>query len=165
MKSPLPCFVLAAFICGLSFAFAAEKEDEPKVKLSKDEQTILDLVNAARAKEDLKPLKAAQLLMDAAKAHTINMGKQKKLEHELDGMAPVDRIKGTGYKASYAGENIAMTPKLSPTQAMQVWMKSPPHKANILNEKFEEFGVAMGRGVDGKYYYTQVFGTPVKGRK
>src|SRR5437868_2107452 len=86
--------------------------DEPKppaFKLTNQEQTLLDLTNAERKKSDLAPLKPSALLFKAARAHSVNMAKQEKLDHELDGKTPFDRIKDVKYDYRAAGENIAMS--------------------------------------------------------
>jgi uncharacterized protein YkwD len=161
MRNPLPW--MAAFVLLLSSFLltgtAADKDEAPAVKLSKEEKAILDLTNAERAKENLAALKANAILCEVARAHTVNMGKQKKLEHELDGKTPTDRVRASEYKLKTAGENIAINVKQSPQQVMQMWMKSAIHKANILSE-YEEIGLGIVRGADNKYYYTQLFASP-----
>src|SRR5437588_11960924 len=80
---------------------------EPKFKLSDEEQKLLDLTNAERKKKDLPPLKANPTLTKVARAHAANMAKQGKMEHILDGKNPYERIKESGYKFRLAAENIA----------------------------------------------------------
>lgn len=162
MRRPLRCFILTPAVLLLGFAAATAQKDE--FKLSKDEQAILDLINAQREKAEKPPLKANGQLTEAARGHAVNMAKQKKMDHVLDDKGPADRVKEIGYKYKVTGENVAMTPKLNPQQAVKVWMNSPPHKANILSEKFayEETGIGLARDTAGKVYYCQVFGTPKK---
>jgi len=67
------------------------------VKLSADEKKLLDLTNAEREKEDLPPLKANAILMKLARAHSENMAKQQKLDHDLDCKTPFDRLREAEY--------------------------------------------------------------------
>ncbi|CAG8500531.1 19930_t:CDS:2, partial [Cetraspora pellucida] len=50
------------------------------------------------------------------------------------------RIKAQGYNWSTCGENIAYGQK-SEVEVMNIWMNSPPHKANILDTTFKNLGV------------------------
>jgi uncharacterized protein YkwD len=162
MSRPLHSFLIGcAFLAGLP-ALAADKDEKPQVKLSKEAKAILDLTNAVRAMEDLPPLKPNALLMEAAQGHAANMAKQMKLEHQLDGKRSGQRAKDAGYQAEITAENIAEAPRLNPRLAFDTWMKSKPHKANILGEDFEEIGIGLARDAKGNYYFCQVFGTPKK---
>jgi uncharacterized protein YkwD len=130
--------------------------------MSKDEQAVVDLTNAERAKEKLAALNPNRLLFAAARKHSENMAKKGELNHELDGKGPADRINAEGYVWSRVGENIAFGDDLSPAGAVKIWMNSPPHRANILTPEFQEIGIGLARTAKGEVYYTQVFGTPRK---
>jgi uncharacterized protein YkwD len=143
-----------------------EKKEETKsggkkdqLKLTEEEQAVIDFTNAERKKADLSPLKPNLQLLTAARLHAANMAKQDKLDHELDKKTPSDRVKDAGYKYAATGENIAWNPA-SPKEAVKGWMDSPPHKENILNPKYTEIGVALAKNKKGEIYWVQVFGTP-----
>jgi uncharacterized protein YkwD len=155
---PNRCWLVVALFCAASLSVTAADKDDKPLKLSREEKSIVDLTNAARAKEKLPALKPNPLLFAAARAHAVNMAKQKKLEHVLDGKAPAERVKATGYLPKSSGENVALTVGLAPQTAFRNWMKSPGHKGNILDKEYDEIGVGVARGSDGKYYYCQVFG-------
>jgi uncharacterized protein YkwD len=133
----------------------------PELKLSEVEKGILELINKERAKENLPPFQPNPRLFQAARSHSANMARQNKMDHILDGKDPVARIKEAGYLHSWAGENIAYGAR-TPAEVVQLWMESPPHKANILNRKYTEIGIGMVESADGVPYYTQVFGAPLK---
>lgn len=59
-----------------------------EIELSPEEKELLERVNAERAKEQLPPLKLNAALTRAARLHTMNMARQEKLEHQLDGKSP-----------------------------------------------------------------------------
>jgi uncharacterized protein YkwD len=139
---------------------APRHKDEPAVKLSTDEQKVLDLTNEARKKKDLPPLKPNPTLMKVARAHSADMAKQQKMEHELSGKNPADRAKAAGYDYRALGENIAEAPRqMAVEKVFDLWMNSPHHRDNILSRKFEEIGVGLATDDKGQVYYTQEFGT------
>jgi uncharacterized protein YkwD len=140
----------------LCFAPAADQKAGKAPKLSADEQEILDLTNKERKKHDLPPLRPNALLLKAARQHTRNMARQTKMAHVLDGKGPADRVRAAGYRYSFVGENVGYG--ASPEQMVQVWMKSKPHRANILNKRYADFGVGVAKDEQGRPYYTQVFG-------
>lgn len=159
-------FSALALLATAAVALGADIKDKSEFKPSKDEQAILDLTNEARAKEKLPPLKPNATLFEAARAHSANMAKLGELNHVLEGKNPQDRITEAGYRAGYSGENIAFTGgrRPSPKEAVKMWLNSPPHRANILSDKFDEIGIGIARAAGGQVYYTQVFGAPRKRR-
>lgn len=159
MNGKVRCLTAVIGFCIVLPLLAADGDDKSRAKLSKDEQAVLDLVNKARAKEALPALRANALLTEAARNHSKNMARQKKLEHVLDDQEPSDRVAKTGYAMVTVGENIAAGVKLAPRGAFDLWMNSPPHKKNILSDEYAEIGIGLARDDKGNTYYTQVFGT------
>jgi hypothetical protein len=142
--------LLLAVLSGLwTGSLAAQEKTEPmkkdakdELKLTKDEEPLIELTNAERKKAELPPLTANAKLMAAARGHAANMAKQEKLDHTLDEKEPPDRVKDAGYKYRATGENIAWNAR-GPKEVVGVWMDSEVHKANILHETFTEIGVAV----------------------
>jgi uncharacterized protein YkwD len=128
--------------------------------LSEAEARILALTNAARKKEGLGPLKISPTLLEAARAHSANQARHDKMAHELDGKKPSDRVKAAGYRYRYTGENVAFGKNVSVDEIFEGWMKSPPHRANILKSEYTEIGIGVGTSASGTQYYTQSFGQP-----
>jgi uncharacterized protein YkwD len=148
----------------LSFAvFTSAIADEPKkdeeFKPSREEQAILDLVNKEREKGKLPPLQANEKLFKAARGHSANMAKQERMEHNLDGLEPADRVKAEGYASRFVGENVAFGLR-TPAEVMKVWMNSEGHRKNILRKEYTEIGIGIARSKRGVPYYTQVFARP-----
>lgn len=81
------------------------------------------------------------------------------------GKTPWEFFDEAGYQYSVAGENLAKD--FSNTDSMmKAWMNSPTHKANIVNDKYQEIGIAVVDGVlDGlkTTLVVQHFGTPLNG--
>jgi len=146
----------------LAFASAAAGPDRAEeLKLSREEQEVIDLTNAERKKADLPPLAPDAKLTAAARGHAANMAKQEKVDHVLDEKGLKDRVADAGYKARATGENVAWNAG-GPRQALEVWMASEPHKANILRAEYTDIGVAVAKSEKGEPYWVQVFGTPQK---
>ena len=130
--------------------------------------TTLCLVNIERTSRGLKRLRGNARLDRAAGGHSQDMVRRDFFDHTSPGGSTVgDRIKEAGYLSgarSYAfGENIAWgTGSLgTPLSIVRSWMKSPGHRANILNARFAELGVGVAIGAPGQddgATYTTAFG-------
>lgn len=152
------------FTAAILFAltpFAATQEKKDELKLTQEEQEVIDRTNAERKTAGLKPLTADPKLMAAARSHAENMAKLEMLEHTLDCKTPSDRVKATGYSFAWLGENIAWNQK-TPKEALESWMGSSGHKANILKDEATNIGVAVAKSKKGERYWVQVFGEPLK---
>lgn len=134
---------------------------EPDVHLSLEEKTLLQLTNEARKKEGLPELKVNAKLMKAARDHSANMAKQEKMAHELDDKKPADRLKDVGYLFGHLGENVAFGQQ-TPAEAMDTWMKSDDHRANILGKDYIDIGLGAAKSSKGTLYWTEVFARPHK---
>jgi hypothetical protein len=67
------------------------------------------------------------------------------------------------YEYIIIGENLALGNFKNDEAVLTAWMNSPGHRANILNEKYTEIGVAVGKGMfEGKEVWLAVqhFGLP-----
>jgi hypothetical protein len=118
------------------------------------EQQVVELTNEERAKNGLPPLKENAELNYAADEYAEQMSDSGILSHTgPDGSQPWDRAEAVGYEAQTMGENIAAGQK-TPEQVVADWMKSPGHRANILNPKYTEIGV----GYDDNFW-VQNFGS------
>jgi uncharacterized protein YkwD len=127
--------------------------------MSAPEAAVLDLVNAERAKAGCRPLTADGTLVRVARAHSADMAARGFFSHtNPDGLSPFDRMRKAGYAGRTMGENIAAG-YTSPGAVMDAWMKSPGHRANILNCAFAEIGVGYAAGGSYRHYWTQAFGT------
>ncbi len=68
-----------------------------------------------------------------------------------------------GYEFIIIGENLALGSFKNDEAVLTAWMNSPGHRANILNKRYTEIGVAAGRGMfEGKetWLAVQHFGLP-----
>lgn len=143
---------LAAILVLVGFARSGDD-------LTADEKKLIKLVNAERKKVDLPPLKANEKLMKAARGHSANMAAKGQLDHTLDEKGPGERLKDVRYASTGWGENIAAGQR-TPAEAMESWMNSEGHRANLLGKDYREIGVALAKADDGTIYWTQVFAIP-----
>ncbi|GAA5019576.1 hypothetical protein GCM10023258_07330 [Terrabacter aeriphilus] len=119
---------------------------------------VISLVNAQRAKAGCRALVLDARLARAAQAHSIDMAKRRYFSHTTpDGRTFAQRIRAQGYTGSMIGENIAAG-QPTPKAVMDAWMKSPGHKANILNCRYRAIGVGAAVGGPYRSYWTQDFG-------
>ncbi len=118
------------------------------------------LVNMERRINKLYDLAWDDLLFVAARAHSDDMATYDYFSHtSLDGRTPAERITAAGYAWNACGENIAAG-YATPEAAMQAWMNSSGHRANILSTTFCDLGVGYAYVPESSYqhYWTQDFG-------
>lgn len=109
---------------------------------------LLADTNAARAKNNLKPLTLDTKLSKAAFLKAQDMFNQQYWAHTApNGTTPWHWFGAVGYDYDYAGENLARNFG-SASAVMAAWMASPEHEANILNAHYTQLGLAV---VDGTY--------------
>lgn len=126
---------------------------------------VISWTNSQRRQNgELPALKENLKLNAAAEAKLEDMFKQQYFEHQSpQGTGPADLAKAAGYEYIAVGENLALGNFDNDRVLVQDWMDSPGHRANILNSKYEEIGVAVGQGkYQGKTVWlaVQEFGRP-----
>jgi uncharacterized protein YkwD len=154
--------LLAAIIARFYLMHSAPPSPEKVSGLTEQETEILGLVNQQRARGGLPPLKFSPRLAVIARGHSYDMAMRHYLAHNSpDGVAPGDRISGVGIGYRTVGENIYMDDYADsadvPRRAMNRWLKSPEHLANIISGEFTETGVGIAQSADGNTYVTQDF--------
>jgi uncharacterized protein YkwD len=152
MKFPIS--LLAICVLGPAVGLA---QDKPKLKLTDDEQKVLDMTNKERTARNLPTLKINETLTKVARGHSANMAKQGKMEHVLDGKGIVERVLGAGYEYAHVRENIAAGHDWSIDTVMKGWLDSRPHRENMLADDVDEIGIGIVSDGKGNDYYTQVF--------
>ncbi len=135
-------------------------------------QFILDMemdthaaINAERAAAFLPGLTMDAALRNVARAYSQDMIDRNFFDHvNPDGDDLSDRLAGAGVTYAMAGENIAWNQGFADPVATAVegWMSSPGHRANILRSEFTHTGIGIAVTSDDAYYFTQVFTDPAK---
>ncbi|MDO8188284.1 CAP domain-containing protein [Conexibacter sp. JD483] len=135
-------------------ACASAQTEVVAATIAKANSATLCLLNRERAARDLSPLKLDRRLSGSAVAHSRDMVRRGYFEHDSpDGRSPFQRMLATSYVPKGAswtlGENIGWgTLSLAqPAALVRAWMKSPAHRANILNPRFREIGIGIAVGV------------------
>ncbi len=101
-------------------------------------------------------------LESAAQGHSSSMASNDFFSHtDLDGSNPGERITAAGYVWRTYGENIAAGYG-DAQAAMDGWISSAGHCANLMNPNFTEMGAAMDSDGSSTYgiYWTQDFAAP-----
>lgn len=113
----------------------------------------LCLLNRARSRYGLPPLRLNPKLSRAARRHSRDMVRRRYFAHDsLDGRSAFDRMRATRYvprNASWVlGENIGWgSGSLSaPMSLVRAWMHSPGHRRNILDGRFRDIGIGIVPG-------------------
>ena len=104
------------------------------------EKNIIDYTNNERVKRGLKPLVIDQSLIGTSRKHAQWMASRQSLQHGRYGV----------------GENIAMGQRSS-REAVNDWMNSSGHRANILNSSYKKIGAAAYQTEGGTIYWCQQF--------
>ncbi|KAJ1979328.1 hypothetical protein H4R33_005750, partial [Dimargaris cristalligena] len=137
----------ALFILGLIVATAgvsAKKVDFLKMAC---------LMNLERQARGIQPLALSDQLMDVAAGHSRYQSRVGAMTHDDDDGDVGERVDSSGFNWSGVAENVAEGYP-DEGKVIEGWMKSPEHRANMMNPAFTHFGAA--RKDD---YWTQVFAT------
>ena len=120
------------------------------------------LVNEARAQARLPRLVENGTLGRVAMAYSQRMARENFYGHaDPQGKQVNDRIAAAGYLAQMSAENIARG-QPDPATVVAGWLKSPGHRANIMNGALREIGAGYAVTTTPPYYHywTHVFATP-----
>jgi len=124
------------------------------------EDALADLINQERTSRGLAALTLAPELTQSARGHSHDMADHDFVSHVgSDGSTPDQRMQAAGYQPTYWGETIAAGLS-DPADVVAGWMNSRPHRAIILSDEFEDFGVGYARNPWSTYthYWTADFG-------
>lgn len=110
------------------------------VLLHPAEQRVVERTNAERRRHGLRELQVDKSLMRSARRHTAWMTNARTLRHTSAAVA----------------ENIAMGQQ-NGHEAVNSWMNSSGHRANILSPSHTRIGVAAYTAADGTVYWCQQF--------
>lgn len=125
-------------------------------ELTKDEQTILNLVNNARREAGLNELKVDNQMMNVARLKSRDMEDNDYFAHTSPTYGtPFQMLTNFGVSYKTAGENIAG--HSTAENAFNAWMNSAGHKANILNSNYNYTGIGIVSSNRYGKMFTQMF--------
>jgi uncharacterized protein YkwD len=139
---------LVALLGALAAPAAHSSKAGNRVALSSLESGVLSQLNKIRVQHGLQPVKISARLTASAAQHSREMGADGYFAHNShDGTAFWKRIGrwygSDGYGFWSVGENLLWSsPQVDPVDALQLWMDSPEHRANILTARWREIGIS-----------------------
>jgi uncharacterized protein YkwD len=124
------------------------------------ERRAFERTNKVRVENGLQPFEWDADLCRMAREHSESMARQGYFSHEtLEGLQLKDRARATGIpRFRVIGENIAYNKGYEDPGgfAVERWMISPGHRANILYVGFQASAIGSYVATDGSVYITQV---------
>ena len=124
--------------------------------MTADEKEVFNLINTQRTNNGLSALKIDEEVQRVAKIKAQDMADNNYFSHTSPTYgSPFDMLKS--FKISYnsAGENIAGNS--SNSGAVDAWMNSSGHKANILNSSYNYTGIGIVSSSKYGKIYVQMF--------
>ena len=125
------------------------------------ERRAFNVTNEARLKNGLTALTWDPLLCRMAREHSEKMARRGFFSHQTpEGYGLKERARAAGVQRfKVLGENIAYNEGFDDPAAFAVerWLTSSQHRANILSREFSASAVGTYVGADGRIYFTQVF--------
>jgi len=119
-------------------------------------QTVFLQINRARELQKLRPLKPNTTLIRAAQKKAEDMANFHYFAHRSPRGETLENF-AKGYVYLSLGENLARG-YFSTEDLVASWLKSPTHRANILDPSYRETGIGIAQDSDGKIYVAQYFG-------
>ena len=151
----LLCALLIGILCQCAFA------QDASIKPNEIELRAFEQTNVVRIKNGLAPFVWDDEMSRLARNHSENMSRLGFFSHVTpDGQRLPDRARAAGIRRySVLGENIAYNQGYEDPGALAVerWMQSPKHRANILSSEFRAMAIGSYVAPDGSVYLTQTF--------
>lgn len=111
-----------------------------------DPDKVIELTNKERLNAGVTTLKVNDQLNQAALAKAVDMFEHDYWAHiSPTGTEPWYFVTQSGYKYQHAGENLARDFS-NPTDVVKAWMASTTHRQNLLDDRYQDIGVAVMDG-------------------
>ena len=130
--------------------------ENSNIGLTADEKETLNLINEQRIANGLTALLVDDEVQNVARVKAQDMVNGEYFSHTSPTYgSPFDMLKNFGISYKTAGENIAGNS--SNSGAVNAWMNSSGHKANILNNSYNYSGLAVVNSPKYGKIYVQIF--------
>jgi uncharacterized protein YkwD len=145
----LAVIVSAAAVVSLAAPAAFSAPSVGSSSVAALESGVLRQLNAVRAGHGLVPFRVNTRLAAAAEQHSREMADDGYFDHHsFDGTSFSARLANwypvAGFRSWSVGENLLWwSPTVEPSGAVAAWMRSPTHRANILNSGWREIGIGV----------------------
>lgn len=139
-----PLLVAAAALLpgsGASGASSGGGSGEQAVAMHAAAREAFALVNAHRLAHGLKPLEASARCVAAAQSHAESQAGREALSHDGDAESFTERMGRWGLLRWAVAENLGRGP--TPSAVVDAWMKSQPHRENVLSPSYVSAGVGF----------------------
>jgi uncharacterized protein YkwD len=140
---------IAALALSLSAGASAGSEHAAGVqRVAPLETQVLARINAIRVQHGLHTLRLSTPLSDAAEQHSSQMARLGYFSHDSAGGGSMGSRVGHYYSARghrywAVGENLLWSsPTIGADAALNLWMHSPGHRANLLSGQWREIGLS-----------------------
>ena len=157
--TPLEYFGWTVTPIPASGATLSQTPSHEVIDIDEFERRVFELTNEQRRLHGLPDLIWDDRLAQAARAHSIDMTTNGLTGHTgSDGSSPRTRVNRVGLSPMTIAENVTTgwNFNYTPEAAVQGWMDSPGHRANILHRNLTHMGVGVNR-IDGSTSFTQKF--------
>jgi uncharacterized protein YkwD len=126
------------------------------------ESYLFEAINDQRAAAGLRPVQADSSITDLTRARSTDMAERNYFSHTTpEGGKFLDALTGRGITFKYAGEILARNnyPSAEAAQAaLQTYLNSPPHKAVLLDGRYNYIGLGHAFSAeDEMQYFTVIF--------
>jgi uncharacterized protein YkwD len=106
------------------------------------ERELFAAVNQARRAQGLQPLRWDESLAEAARRHAKVMAERGSAQHGFEGEPSLStRVKQAGAHFAWLAENVTQGP--TPEFIHVQFMKSAPHRANVLDRDMDSIGIGV----------------------
>jgi len=141
---------VSALVVALALAPAAASARSSATAMRETtlEAQLAQQINVIRRSYGFKPLAVSTKLSSAAAAHTREMGADGYFEHDSFDATPFWKrlarwYPSRGWRSWSVGENLLYrAPDVTAESSVQMWMSSPPHRANLLSRSWREIGIS-----------------------
>jgi uncharacterized protein YkwD len=145
--------LVGSAIAAVGFAFAAMPATAAPVRGPSLESAVLAEMNLARARNHRAPLRMLDTLTRPARAQSRYLLRTGLLSHDSpDGSPFWTRLERAGFPGNRAmGENLVELGGCNESTArlaVQLWMQSPAHRANMLSKQFHLAGLGAASSAD-----------------
>jgi uncharacterized protein YkwD len=129
------------------------------LRLTGDEQQLIDLINVRRTAMGLNALRVDVTLVSAARRHSNDIGPRGLCQHNgTDGSSPWDRIAQAGYSGTGLGEVVACNYD-TPLNTVDGWWASPGHYGVLTGNNVNDIGCGWWYTGTGTGWQTCVTGS------
>jgi uncharacterized protein YkwD len=119
------------------------------VRLERYRDRLLDLVNDARVHRGIPRLHERTRLDEDAQRHSARMARERRLFHTPDLYSKVRT-----FDPRIWGENVGVGSTIR--QVFRAWMRSAPHRANVLDRRYDSAGLGIVRS-GGRFWITMIY--------